>query len=313
MRLLGIDSMGKLAKSKYCGSVCSGIVGVDSTPEYLPGSSLLQIMAAVTRRVREAQQNYNSVVIVSMANDIENTPVSVWRAAGIRSQYEYEIQQFAAFMRDNNMLDVFVVFGGDPSLWLGYSESQQQEYLQVQSDVFSQRSGEISRLYRQENENIFRSPLVSTATITATITITITITISVSILAQVAKHKSSSWFARRHPPGCWTRDLVERSRFVCCRSSCHFACGFSAVFYKHSICSTVHSCVCGHITTATASSSSLPSVPARCTPAPKRAPPVLPPRPVLLANWWAHVTQRALHENFATEWRIATVLAHHLN
>ena len=137
MRLLGIDSMGKMAKKSYCGSVCTGIVGVDSAPEYHPGKSLLEIMTAVTGRVKEAGQNYNSVVIVSMANKIEKTPFAVWRAAGIRSQYEYEIQQFAAFMRDKDMLDVFVVFGGDPSLWPGYSESEQKEYLQVQSDVFS--------------------------------------------------------------------------------------------------------------------------------------------------------------------------------
>ena len=99
MRLLGIDSMGKVAKKHYCYAVCNDIVGVDSTPEYCPGKSLLEIMAAVTRRVKEGQQNYNSVVIVSMANNIENTCVSVWRAAGIRSKYEYEIQEFAACMR----------------------------------------------------------------------------------------------------------------------------------------------------------------------------------------------------------------------
>ena len=201
MRLLGIDSIGKMAKKSYCGSVCTGIVGVDSAPEYHPGKSLLEIMTAVTGRVKEAGQNYNSVVIVSMANKIEKTPFAVWRAAGIRSQYEYEIQEFAAFMRDKDMLDVFVVFGGDPSLWPGYSESEQGEYLQVQSDVFSLFEACNIRTY-SGCELFFSGGLEKfRGHITVTITITITITISVSILAQVAKHKSSSWFARRHPPG----------------------------------------------------------------------------------------------------------------
>ena len=117
MRLLGIDPIGKLSKKQYCGAVCADTQGVDNIPDYCPGESLVQILSAVKRRVTEAQQYYTSVVIVPMSNQIEKTPFGVWLAAGIRSRYESEIQQFAACMRENNMLDVFVVFGGRPSLW----------------------------------------------------------------------------------------------------------------------------------------------------------------------------------------------------
>ena len=126
MKLLAIDSTGKLAKKPYCHAVCERRKWLE--PIYSPGASLHELIAQVMGSGRPhgtlcIVSNANKVVEMQWTRYCETSRHDVWKA----------VYRFAGHIRKGSILSHLVLFGTHVTLFKGAPFPK--DYCFIQRDI----------------------------------------------------------------------------------------------------------------------------------------------------------------------------------